>query len=292
MRILCNADYIISDGTFTVHPDIFAQLYVFHAPYLNKVLPLLFCLLPDKTDNTYCRLLVLIRRLSSSIGSTFKPKNIHVDFEAAMIKAVCEIITPDCIRGCLFHFSQCIWRKVQELGLASSYKKFRHIRQLIRRFSALPFLPVEQIDDGWISITENCPDTEIEVISAEQIEKFHSYMLSTWVDDMEAIYDRNIWNQYRNDGPRTTNNAEGWNHKLNQDAKSRLSFFQFVSFLQNMQADLDATKFNLISESPSRQRNEYKLINKSIAIAKSNYATGNVAILSYLDSVSIALKLL
>lgn len=79
--------------------------------------------------------------------------------------------------------------------------------------------------------------------------------------------------------------------KLNQDAKSRLSFFQFVSFLQKLQLDLDATKFNLISESPSRQNNKYRMINESLGTAKLNYASGNVPILSYLDSVSSALKL-
>lgn len=254
-------------------------------------MPLLFCLLPDKTYNTYCRLLAIIKNLAHSIGSQFNPKSIHIDFELAMIKAVRETFSSDCVRGCLFHYCQCIWRKVQELGLASSYKKFKNIRRWVRRFSALPFLPVHDIDDGWIAITETAPEPQSEVINKEQIDKFHEYMLGTWINDSDATFDRNIWNQFQNAGPRTTNNAEGWHHKLNQDAKSRLSFFQFVSFLQKLQLDLDATKFNLISESPSRQNNKYRMINESLGTAKLNYASGNVPILSYLDSVSSALKL-
>lgn len=41
LRLLCSAEYVVSDGTFRVHPDIFSQFYVFHSPYLSKVSP--FC---------------------------------------------------------------------------------------------------------------------------------------------------------------------------------------------------------------------------------------------------------
>jgi hypothetical protein len=65
----------------------------------------------------------------------------------------------------------------------------------------------------------------------------------------------------------------------------------FLEWKELLQVDFAATKFNLIRESPSRQRSKYKLINENFAAAKLNYASGNVHILSYLDSVSIALKL-
>ena len=99
------------------------------------------------------------------------------------------------------------------------------------------------------------------------------------------------WNQFNNDGPRTTNNAEGFHNRLNRDAQTRLTLFKFVHFLKELQLDLDVTKIDLISESPSRQTNKYQKINETIEIAKQNYKTGNVPILRYLDSVSIVIKL-
>lgn len=290
LRLLCNADYVISDGTFSVHPDIFAQLYVFHAPYLGQVMPFLFCLLPDKTYMTYCRLIDLIKRAANSIGTCFKPKKIHIDYEQAMIKAVSSIFSKDCVQGCYFHYSQCIWRKVQELGLSVSYKKFPCVREWIRRFTALPLLPIGDIDDAFIEIHENAPNPQENIINCDQIQKFHDYMVNTWIDDEDAKFNRQLWNQYHNAGPRTTNNAEGWNHKLNQLAKSRLPFFQFIHLLQKLQVDLDATKFDLISESPSKRQNKYTISNDKLSIAKQNYASGNVSILPYLDSVSFAIK--
>ncbi len=291
LRILCSAEFVVSDGTFSIHPDIFTQFYVFHATYLGKVLPLLFCLLPDKTFNTYIRLLGLIIDAANKIGCRFDPKKFHIDYELAMINAISEMFSSDRVQGCLFHFSQCIWRRVQEFGLSVSYKKHKHIRDWIRRLTAIPFLPLTDIDDGFIEIVENSPDPQNEIINQEQIDKMHGYMLRTWVMDNNAKFHRRIWNQYTNDGPRTTNNAEGWNNKLNQEAKSRLSFFQFIHFLQKLQVDIDASKFDLVSESPLSRRNKYTVVNESIHTAKLNYASGTVPLLTYLDSVSIAIKL-
>jgi len=152
-------------------------------------------------------------------------------------------------------------------------------------------LPLVDIDDGFIEIQENCPNPQVELISQEQIDNMHDYMLNTWVMDCNAKFDCQIWNQFENKGPRTTNNAEGWHNKLNQLAKGRLSFFQFVYLLQTLQVDLDVTKFDLISESPSRQRHKYTVVNENIDIAKQNYSSGNVEILAYLDSVGVAIKL-
>lgn len=73
-------------------------------------------------------------------------------------------------------------------------------------------------------------------------------------------------------------------------AQSRLSFFQFIHFLQKIQVDLDAQKFDLISASPSRRQNKYKVIIESIALAKANYLSGRVPVLSFLDSISCVLK--
>ncbi len=281
---------MISDGTFSVHPDIFAQLYVFHAPYLGQVMPFLFCLLPDKTYSTYCRLIELIKAAANAIGTYFKPKKIHIDYEQAMIKAISSIFSKNCVQGCYFHYSQCIWRKVQELGLSVSYINHTDVREWIRRFTALPLLPIKDIDDAFLEIHESAPNPQTNIISFDQIQRFHDYMIDTWIHEDDAKFDRHLWNQYLNAGPRTTNNAEGWNHKLNQQAKSRLPFFQFIHLLQNIQEDIDASKFDLISESPSKRQNKYKIANDKITIAKQNYESGNVPILPYLDSVSFTIK--
>lgn len=60
----------------------------------------------------------------------------------------------------------------------------------------------------------------------------------------------------------------------------------FFEWKELLQVEFAATKFNLTSSSQCHQRSNYKLINESLAAIKLNYASVNVDILSYLNSVS------
>ena len=45
-----------------------------------------------------------------------------IDFELA-VHNVIRTLFPDCIiKGCIFHFSQALWRKLQEVGLPKSHR--------------------------------------------------------------------------------------------------------------------------------------------------------------------------
>ncbi|CAM2701180.1 unnamed protein product [Rotaria socialis] len=50
-------EQLLVDGTFKVTPSIFYQLYAVHVVYRNAVLPVVFALLPNKTQQTYRRLI-------------------------------------------------------------------------------------------------------------------------------------------------------------------------------------------------------------------------------------------
>ena len=54
------------DGTFKVTPILTAQLYTIHVGYLSDYVPVLYALLPDKTEITYERFFNAVKRLSSS----------------------------------------------------------------------------------------------------------------------------------------------------------------------------------------------------------------------------------
>ena len=89
-----------------------------HVVYRNAVLPVVFALLPNKTEQTYRR---LINKLSELCPS-WNPKSIMMDFEKAVMNAFAEkFITAtnqSTISGCFFHLQQSIQRKVQVSYLA------------------------------------------------------------------------------------------------------------------------------------------------------------------------------
>ena len=55
-----------------------------------------------------------------------------VDFEAALWRALTVEFPDASIKGCTFHYSQAIWRKVQEIGLQKAYMEKRRVHKFIR----------------------------------------------------------------------------------------------------------------------------------------------------------------
>ena len=77
-------------------------------------------------------------------------RKIIIDFEYAMWQAFRTMIKKRyfvdlSIKGCLFHFCQCIYRRVQQLHLASKYIRNRLTRLIIKSYMALPLLPLIHI---------------------------------------------------------------------------------------------------------------------------------------------------
>ncbi|RWS18939.1 uncharacterized protein B4U80_06707, partial [Leptotrombidium deliense] len=203
---MAKADILFSDGTFKSVPKLFMQLYTFHAKYDKQMIPLAYCLLPNKSATTYKRLLNLLRDWILTLGFTLNPKEMMVDYEQAMIAAIKEVFPSTRIRGCLFHYTQCIYRNVQSYGLSIDYISTSDnevdgtievdFKKVIRRFLALPFLPLEQLEEAHTEMMEDID------LNDERIAAFSDYHLDTWFKE-GATFSRELWNQYRNFCDRT-----------------------------------------------------------------------------------------
>ena len=94
--------------------------------------PYAFILKPDLRKSTYKKLL---RQLKQSSTVNLQPSQIFVDFEEGAIRAFKEEFPGVQVKGCHFHFTQCIWRKIQELGLSVEYV-------WLEFFKTLAFIPI------------------------------------------------------------------------------------------------------------------------------------------------------
>ena len=52
---------------------------------------------------------------------------------------------------------KCIWRKVQDLGLACEYMKNEEVRMVSRMVAALALRRPEDVPDGWLEIHSRVP---------------------------------------------------------------------------------------------------------------------------------------
>ena len=79
---------------------------------------------------------------------------IVADFEAALWIAVEQVFYDAQIQGCVFHWTQAIWQKVQDLGLTTAYESDDAVYKYIKQLMALPFLPHENIQPMFCSLKD------------------------------------------------------------------------------------------------------------------------------------------
>ena len=107
------------------------------------------------------------------------------------------------LKGCLFHFGQTLWRKLQELGLSAKYgKEDNGVSKWFRLFIGTAFVPPPQAMTASQLITSTYTPDDRRCI------KFNDYFTNTW---LSGNYPIDMWNQFRSDVPRTNNSCEGYN---------------------------------------------------------------------------------
>ena len=60
------------------------------------------------------------------------------------------------VQGCFFHLTQNTWRKVQELGLAETYRNDEDVKQFCGMVDALAFLPPDDVPAGVYTVNHGC----------------------------------------------------------------------------------------------------------------------------------------
>lgn len=109
LKILTDQCHWFIDGTFKSSPQLFTQLLTIYAIKYDTVLPLVFALVPNKTRDSYTKIIKELLNLEKNL----RPASVMVDFEQVLLGAITDVFKDTRIRGCFFHFGQCIWRKIQ-----------------------------------------------------------------------------------------------------------------------------------------------------------------------------------
>jgi hypothetical protein len=137
-----------------------------------------------------------------------------MDFEQGAIIAFAEEFPGIVVKGCHFHFTQSIWRKIQEIGLVTVYKEDKVVRTWLQKFKSLAFVPIDLVQTAFnflVSIQPVSPHVE-------KFNLFYIYFRTTWLDG--SRFPPSLWNHYETIGPRSNNHVEGYNFTLNNDIDS------------------------------------------------------------------------
>ena len=247
------------DGTFSVTPPFFKQLYTIHGEYLGSIFPMVFCLLPKKSGDTYTAVFNIIKDKMESLGMSIELQTFRSDFETAAYSSMRSLFPGLGVECCFFHFGQANWRKISELGLRTKYVEDLDFSLKVRMFTALAFVPPDIVRHAF---------QEIKSLLPPEAEDFAMYFERTYIGQYSAsdvgtdelrplrltwreppfppsiwsVYDRTLGSE-----PRTTNFLEGWHRRISSIlGQTHPNIWKFLEFLKGEQSNTEARKQALL----------------------------------------------
>lgn len=140
LNYLRSSNEIYADGTLKTVPTLFYQLYSIHGSLNGKVLRLVLNLCTGKNKKLYRRMFHEIKDLEPRLSSNI----VMADFELTFTQAAQRELGVE-VKGCFFHFTQCIWRKIQKCGLQEKYASDSQYAINLRMLCALAFVPPDDV---------------------------------------------------------------------------------------------------------------------------------------------------
>ena len=187
LRLLCESTDMQCDDTCKTTPKRFPQLYTLHVSLGTgnnmETVPVMYALFPDKRKETHKDLFQKINLKCEDLGLQFNPPKLILDYDLAPISVVNELY-PGCqLSGYNFHFNQCLWRNLQNVGLSVQYaQKKSLVREHVRSVVALAHLRPADVHEGWMALLEVCPTEEF----PQQV-MFNDYFVETWLGEDAKI---------------------------------------------------------------------------------------------------------
>jgi len=162
-------------------------MFTLHGLFKSQIIPLVYGLLIGKKTSDYNQFFEYIME-----EDDFNPESILTDFESGTIKSI-KSIFPNVLHkgkkiqfifnknlnflkflGYFFHFGQCIWRNIQNLGFKKKYQEDKSFHLNVRKLVALAFVPVVDVIKAYEIIVDSFDDND---------DKFLDYFEKTWIGE-------------------------------------------------------------------------------------------------------------
>uniref|UniRef100_A0AAV2J7G9 MULE transposase domain-containing protein n=1 Tax=Knipowitschia caucasica TaxID=637954 RepID=A0AAV2J7G9_KNICA len=240
LRALSQCRKIYMDGTFKSCPGPYSQIFTILGQYRGWVIPLVTCMMGHRQVGHYRAVLKAIALHVRQISHRrWRPQKVVCDFEIALITALQSELPQVSIQGCYFHFTQSLWRRVQELGLVRAYRENLSLRKCIRKLMALGYLPRPLVRLNFNSLRRS--QRTIRLIDRNpSLLDFFGYVQNTYIGGFFPVP---LWNVFdREMDTRTNNHVESYHKTLNDTIGVRHpSLWTFIRCLKDRQTVVEQT---------------------------------------------------
>jgi hypothetical protein len=271
------------DGTFSLAPPLFAQVFVVMAEREDFVHAIAYFLLPNKLRATYTVAFSLLRQ----VWPTLIPEAINMDFEQAVIDSA-RASYPDAeICGCLFHLTRNMRNRLVAERLSLRYRTEATFALWCRMIVGVAFVPIPDITTAIDTLARNIPHELIPII--DWMEDNYVGRLNTDGTRRPARFPPTTWSVYersRHGNARTNNYAEAAHRRLQAEfAVDHPSIWKFIDGLRRTQKGRDAMFERYVhGERPTIKRRKYVQADERIRRLVDSYSERNI--LEYLRGIA------
>ena len=294
LELLRKSKTWMADGTFSIAPDPFMQVYSLLAELDGKSYAAVFSFLPNKRSSTYKILFdELHRHVTASSLIQLDLNHLLVDFEAAVIKEFRSVYGRQIqVTGCLFHFKKNLRTHMCALPHLQSYHcKSASFHTFIESLAALAFVPVDLVHVYYRELMETELPRVLEIMDANkelstEVQDGIRDSLNTFLDYFEKSYvgaqtrtgwskprfSPEIWNQFENlmsGQQQTTNRIENYHSVLRKLIQVNGSFWEVIDKLIGYEAKVRVKRDEdrqrpLDEEGPATSREKRRSHNLSV----------------------------
>lgn len=221
-RLFENNEWM-ADGTFSIAPKNYHQIYIISAKILGIWQPLFYALMTNRKENDYYQLWeILIKKAEEkNIDITEKPI-ILIDFEKASSNAFKTHFPDGSIIRCYFHFWQTLLKNLRKKNLYAEYIQNKDFGNNVKQIAALAYLPEDEVLSTFLDITYEGEERhqpfykyfENTFIRGKCIRQIARTNKSVYAKSRYSINEWNIYNRFENDLTHTSNMQEARNRQL------------------------------------------------------------------------------
>ena len=244
-KILRSSRQLIIDATFGIVQRPHTQLLVIHArkpcgadKFVN--MPVAYAVMQGKSEAAYKAVFQKIKDLAEEIDDEegddedveprMQVERFIVDYERAIWNALRAVWVDATVRGCWFHFTQCIYRKAHGLGLSKELLDGGKTWKMVRRLMLLPLIDHNNIEPVFRKLKQHYK-TSINDPEHDGVKKLFAYYEAQWIVGGAKVFEPKDYSCYKQQ-IRTTNIAENWNGNIQkQGGNKKLDLFQLVTLL-------------------------------------------------------------
>nr|XP_053639355.1 uncharacterized protein LOC128693583 isoform X2 [Cherax quadricarinatus] len=259
LQLLQKAKILYSDVTFKVIQIPYKQLWCIHVFIMQdnlwKQIPVLMVLMSRRFKSDYVAVLSKMRELVPS----FRLRTVVLDFESAVWAAFNEVFRDENIvlRGCAFHWTQAIYRRIKKLGLQLEYNQKKKTQTFLQELMCLPYLPADQIEEVFLNFYDL-----VEKIHPKSFRRLMSYIEKTWISGCWCPTD---WSVFKH-SIRTNDDVKEWHDSLNTAESihtGKVNMYKLIEVLYRESKKVP-TQCQLMSEQMIQNRQRKAHISKQI----------------------------